>query len=222
MWGSWTGTRPAQQWVQYDWDDPVRVDRARIEFWSDAAPGTGNGVSAPSSWALQYWDAGRLDATCRTRAATRRRPRPLHTVTFDAVTTTRAARRAERLAERGHPAAVLGPRRRGVGGARRAARRRRARDGADRRGHRARAARDRRAAVRRRHRRGAGALGCGRSGRPRRRGRVHGRGLRRGLRRRPRHGDRHRARRRALAREPRSHGRARPPSPPRPARRSTR
>ncbi|WP_240642111.1 family 43 glycosylhydrolase [Microbacterium sulfonylureivorans] len=88
MWGSWTGTRPAQQWIQYDWDTPVRVDRARIKFWRDAAPGTGNGVSDPSSWVLQYWDAGEW----------RNVPNPsgypttttaVHQVTFDAVTTTR-------------------------------------------------------------------------------------------------------------------------------------
>ncbi|MDY0908477.1 family 43 glycosylhydrolase [Microbacterium sp. CFBP9034] len=88
MWGSWTGTRPAQQWIQYDWDAPVRVDRARIKFWRDAAPGTGNGVSDPSSWVLQYWDAG----------AWKDVPNPsgyptsttaVHTVTFGAVTTSR-------------------------------------------------------------------------------------------------------------------------------------
>ena len=58
MWGSWSANRPPQQWIQYDWDEPVRVDRARIKFWRDVAPGTGNGVSDPSSWSLQYW-AGR-------------------------------------------------------------------------------------------------------------------------------------------------------------------
>lgn len=88
MWGSWTGTRPAQQWIQYDWDTPVRVDRARIKFWRDAAPGTGNGVSDPSSWVLQYWDAGQWKDV----------PNPsgypttttaVHQVTFGAVTTSR-------------------------------------------------------------------------------------------------------------------------------------
>lgn len=88
MWGSWTANRPAQQWIQYDWDTPVRVDRARIKFWRDAAPGTGNGVSDPASWVLQYWDAG----------AWKDVPNPsgypttttaVHQVTFGAVTTTR-------------------------------------------------------------------------------------------------------------------------------------
>ncbi|WP_318247016.1 family 43 glycosylhydrolase [Microbacterium gallinarum] len=88
MWGSWTANRPAQQWIQYDWDVPVRVDRARIKFWRDAAPGTGNGVSNPSSWVLQYWDAGEWKDV----------PNPsgypttttaVHQVTFGAVTTSR-------------------------------------------------------------------------------------------------------------------------------------
>ncbi|WP_206535637.1 family 43 glycosylhydrolase [Microbacterium sp. 4R-513] len=88
MWGSWSATRPAQQWLQYDWDTPVRVDRARIKFWRDVAPGTGNGVSDPSSWVLQYWDAGEWKNV----------PNPsgypttttaVHTVTFGAVTTSR-------------------------------------------------------------------------------------------------------------------------------------
>lgn len=88
MWGSWSATRPPQQWIQYDWETPVRVDRARIKFWRDAAPGTGNGVSDPSSWLLQYWDAGEWKNV----------PNPsgygtattaVQQVTFDAVTTTR-------------------------------------------------------------------------------------------------------------------------------------
>ncbi len=88
MWGSWTGNRPPQQWIQYDWDEPVRVDRARIKFWRDVAPGTGNGVSDPSSWSLQYWQDGEW----------RDVPNPsgyptsttaVHEVNFDAVTTSR-------------------------------------------------------------------------------------------------------------------------------------
>lgn len=88
MWGSWTGDRPAQQWIQYDWAQPVRVDRAEIKFWRDVAPGTGNGVSDPASWVLEYWHDG----------AWREVPNPsgyptsttaVHEVTFDAVTTSR-------------------------------------------------------------------------------------------------------------------------------------
>lgn len=88
MWGSWTANRPAQQWIQYDWNTPVRVDRARIQFWNDSAPGTGNGVAAPSSWTLQYWAEGAWHDVPNPSGyptATRQ----LHTVTFGAVTTSR-------------------------------------------------------------------------------------------------------------------------------------
>ncbi len=88
MWGSWTGTRPAQQWIQYDWDAPVRVDRARIKFWRDVAPGTGNGVSDPSSWVLQYWDAG-LWKDVPNPSGYPTTTTAVHQVTFGAVTTTR-------------------------------------------------------------------------------------------------------------------------------------
>lgn len=88
MWGSWTGTRPAQQWIQYDWDAPVRVDRARIKFWRDVAPGTGNGVSDPSSWVLQYWDAG-VWKDVPNPSGYPTTTTAVHQVTFGAVTTTR-------------------------------------------------------------------------------------------------------------------------------------
>ncbi len=57
MWGTWTGNNPAQQWVQYTWDQPVRVAGSQIEFWNDQPQGTGVGVAAPASWRIQYWDA---------------------------------------------------------------------------------------------------------------------------------------------------------------------
>ncbi|NYD68362.1 OmpL47-type beta-barrel domain-containing protein [Agromyces atrinae] len=88
MWGSWTGTRPAEQWLQYDWQTPVRVDEARIKFWRDVAPGTGNGVSDPASWVLQYWSNGAwVDVSGASGYPTS--TTAVHTVSFDAVTTTR-------------------------------------------------------------------------------------------------------------------------------------
>lgn len=57
MWGTWTGSNPPQQWVQYTWDQPVRVSGSQIEFWNDQPQGTGVGVAAPASWRIQYWDA---------------------------------------------------------------------------------------------------------------------------------------------------------------------
>lgn len=58
LWGTWSGTRPATQWIQYDWARAVRVTSAELRFWRDSAAGTGDGVAEPDSWALQYWDAG--------------------------------------------------------------------------------------------------------------------------------------------------------------------
>ena len=88
MWGSWSSSRPAQQWIQYDWTRPVRVDSARIKFWRDAAPGTGDGVSDPASWVLQYWDGG-LWKDVPNPSGYPTSTTQLHEVTFDAVTTSR-------------------------------------------------------------------------------------------------------------------------------------
>lgn len=61
-WGTWTATgRPASQHLQYDWIDPVQVERSVISFWTDAAPGTGENVTIPQSWSIDYWDL--TDAT---------------------------------------------------------------------------------------------------------------------------------------------------------------
>ena len=58
MWATWTADdRPPQQWVQYTWDQPVRVSGSQIDFWSDSPAGSGAGVAPPASWRLQYWDA---------------------------------------------------------------------------------------------------------------------------------------------------------------------
>lgn len=87
MWGSWTGTRPSQQWLQYTWRVPVRVSSAEIKFWRDAAPGSGNGVSDPAAWVLQFWDG----SSWRDVANPSGYPTSttaVHTVTFDAVSTT--------------------------------------------------------------------------------------------------------------------------------------
>jgi hypothetical protein len=58
LWGTWSGTRPATQWLQYTWDDPVRVTGSEIMFWTDAAAGSGQGVAVPASWNMQYLDPG--------------------------------------------------------------------------------------------------------------------------------------------------------------------
>lgn len=58
MWGSWTGADPAQQWIEYRWQQPVTVDGSRIWFFADQPAGSGVGVAPPASWRIEYWDRG--------------------------------------------------------------------------------------------------------------------------------------------------------------------
>ena len=58
MWGTWTGSNPPQQWVQYTWDQPMRISGSQIDFWNDQPQGTGVGVAAPARWRIQYWNLG--------------------------------------------------------------------------------------------------------------------------------------------------------------------
>ncbi|WP_221583631.1 Ig-like domain-containing protein [Microbacterium sp. G2-8] len=57
VWATWSGDRPASQWLQYTWPEPMRVDGSEIMFWTDAAAGSGEGVAVPDSWKIQYLDA---------------------------------------------------------------------------------------------------------------------------------------------------------------------
>ncbi|MGN7187873.1 family 43 glycosylhydrolase [Microbacterium enclense] len=88
MWGSYAADRPASQWIQYDWTEPVRIDRSSIRFWNDAQPGSGDGVAAPASWSLQYWDQGRWNDV-KNPSGYPTAVREMHEVTFEPVTTTR-------------------------------------------------------------------------------------------------------------------------------------
>nr|WP_063818011.1 family 43 glycosylhydrolase [Herbidospora sakaeratensis] len=56
LWGTWSGTRPATQWTQYEWSRPVRIVSSELKFWRDSNQGTGEGVAQPDGWLLQYWD----------------------------------------------------------------------------------------------------------------------------------------------------------------------
>ncbi|MFU8872937.1 family 43 glycosylhydrolase [Micromonospora sp. SL4-19] len=90
IWGTWSGTRPATQWVQYDWSRPVRITGTELKFWRDSNRGTGEGVAQPDGWVLQYWDvtaAAWRDVTGASAYGTS--TTAFNTVTFDAVTTPR-------------------------------------------------------------------------------------------------------------------------------------
>ncbi|GAA0433712.1 hypothetical protein Acor_07930 [Acrocarpospora corrugata] len=89
MWGTWTGSNPPQQWVQYTWDQPMRITGSQIDFWNDQAQGTGVGVAAPARWRIQYWNL----ATAQWADVPNPSGYPTSTsgpqsTTFDAVTTT--------------------------------------------------------------------------------------------------------------------------------------
>src|SRR5690606_35618108 len=90
MWGTWTGNNPPQQWVQYTWDQPMRLAGSQIEFWNDQPQGTGVGVAAPASWRIQYWDAsdGGAWVDVANPSAYGTGTSGFQTTTFDPVTTT--------------------------------------------------------------------------------------------------------------------------------------
>src|SRR5699024_8745954 len=56
VWATWSGDKPDTQWLQYTWEEPVRINGTEIMFWSDTDPGAGTGVSVPESWNIQYLD----------------------------------------------------------------------------------------------------------------------------------------------------------------------
>ncbi|WP_328472122.1 family 43 glycosylhydrolase [Actinoplanes sp. NBC_00393] len=86
LWGTWSGTRPASQWVQYDWARPIRLTGAELKFWRDSEPGTGDGVAAPDSWKLQHWDGTAWQDIAGTYGTS---TTAFNTVTFSPVTTSR-------------------------------------------------------------------------------------------------------------------------------------
>ncbi|GAA1647382.1 family 43 glycosylhydrolase [Actinoplanes couchii] len=88
IWGTWSGTRPATQWIQYDWSRPIRLTSAEIRFWRDSAAGTGDGVAEPDSWKLQSWDGTAWqDVTGASAYGTS--STAFNRVTFDPVVTSR-------------------------------------------------------------------------------------------------------------------------------------
>ncbi|BEL03411.1 hypothetical protein Q0Z83_016020 [Actinoplanes sichuanensis] len=88
IWGTWSGTRPASQWIQYDWTRAIRLTGASIKFWRDSAAGTGDGVAEPDGWQLQWWDGSAWqDVTNASGYGTS--STAFNTVTFDPVVTSR-------------------------------------------------------------------------------------------------------------------------------------
>jgi len=89
MWGTWTGSNPPQQWVQYTWDQPMRISGSQIDFWNDQPQGSGAGVAAPARWRLQYWNLGTAQwADVPNPSGYPTGTQGFQNTTFDAVTTT--------------------------------------------------------------------------------------------------------------------------------------
>jgi len=88
VWATWSGDRPKSQWLQYTWDEAVRVNASDITFWTDSAAGTGDGVAVPDSWKIQYLDGDGewVDAANPSEYGVAREG--TNATTFDSVTTT--------------------------------------------------------------------------------------------------------------------------------------
>lgn len=54
-WGTWSPNNPKQQWVIYQWEQPLKVNGTRLYFWADQPAGSGIGVAPPKAWHLEYW-----------------------------------------------------------------------------------------------------------------------------------------------------------------------
>jgi hypothetical protein len=54
QWGTWPNS--GTQWVQLDWERPVRVDASDMYFFQDVADDFDGGVKRPESWSISYWD----------------------------------------------------------------------------------------------------------------------------------------------------------------------
>ena len=86
MWGSWTPHNPANQWIQYEWAKPVRLNGSRIVFWSDHREGANVGVAPPAAWHLEYHSGDQWHPVANASGY----PTPIGSfvdVTFDPVTT---------------------------------------------------------------------------------------------------------------------------------------
>jgi hypothetical protein len=54
VWGAWPEI--GEQWVQYDWAEPVRIGELGAYFVSNL-DGNGQGIEVPAEWRAEYWDA---------------------------------------------------------------------------------------------------------------------------------------------------------------------
>jgi hypothetical protein len=86
MWGSWTPSNPASQWIQYEWASPVTLNGSRMVFWADHPVGSAEGVAPPASWHLEYWNGRGWAAVAHASSYATAVDSPAE-VSFDAVMT---------------------------------------------------------------------------------------------------------------------------------------
>jgi hypothetical protein len=105
MWASWTPNNPAEQWIQYEWSQPVTLNGARIDFWADQPAGASEGVAVPSSWELEYWDQTQWKAVSHASGYGTELDK-FNSVSFDAITTRCLRARMKASGGNGHYAAL--------------------------------------------------------------------------------------------------------------------
>jgi putative cell wall-binding protein len=89
VWATWSGNRPASQWLQYDWAEPQRLEKVELSFWRDQnGENIGDGVAIPKSWKLEAWDGSAWVEVGNPSGYGREGDSP-NVVTFDQVTTTK-------------------------------------------------------------------------------------------------------------------------------------
>ena len=87
VWGVWPAV--TDQWVQYDWTEPVTVGELGVYFVSNI-DAQGLGIDVPAKWEAEYWDATTSAwVPVKNAGAYGTAKDTYNTVTFDPVTTTK-------------------------------------------------------------------------------------------------------------------------------------
>ncbi|WP_285136746.1 Ig-like domain-containing protein [Microbacterium sp. lyk4-40-TSB-66] len=87
VWGVWPAV--TDQWVQYDWKEPVRIGELGVYFVSNI-DAQGLGIDVPASWKAEYWDATTTAwVPVKNAGAYGTAKDTYNTVSFEPVTTTK-------------------------------------------------------------------------------------------------------------------------------------
>jgi hypothetical protein len=87
VWGVWPAV--TDQWVQYDWTEPVRIGELDVYFVSNI-DAQGLGIDVPTAWKAEYWDAATNTwVPVKNAGAYGTAKDTYNTVSFEPVTTTK-------------------------------------------------------------------------------------------------------------------------------------